>query len=344
MADQASTDGGDRKVAIVVIHGVGETSTGWINEYIVDPIGGDRHDLSLVAYSELHSLAHEAGPTPAPRFATLVRRATFGADNVSFVEMLWADLSRIATGPVTYVLATLKLLFEAPDVLARAFLRRRWRWLHGLIAFLVLTSSRLLMWFILGLNLTVIACAAWMTGVWQMRSAKFLPSFLFFDYDNTTLAFWLSPVIAFLIWLGARTYWRMRDKDIGWSELGRGLALSAALMLIYVVLVTASTHMGYRFTGKLPALAQAFVDRWSVMSDFDRGRTVVFLIWVVWCVSTLLSMVLLLLVGAARALGWRPAKPFPLAASWARMMRAMRRMIGSAGRRWGMASPASLMV
>jgi hypothetical protein len=307
--------GPSKRIAVVVIHGVGETNTGWINESIVDPIGNARRELEMVPHSELHRLSNIGHGDTGATFLTLVRRASMGSENIGFIEMFWADLARVASGPIAYIAAILKLIFEAPDVLARAFLRNRWRGVHGVIGLLVLTSSRLLNWFVVGLNLTVIACSAFMTTVWLLRNAKFLPATL--RYDDATVAFWLSPVILAIFVLGVWLFRRARHQDIGLSEFGRGIAVSSAAVLTYVVLATATSYGYFKIPFDLPEFATDFVNQWQPKSDFDRGRFATFLVWVAWCASTLLSMALLLLVGLTRALGWRPANPVPLAATWA---------------------------
>lgn len=315
--DVAAGEEAQRRVAVVVIHGVGETDTGWINDYIVDPLEAPQQTIEIVEHSELYRLpGRKADPE---RFTALVRRASSEGRRITFIEVIWSDLSRIASGPITYMMATLKLMFEAPDVLARAFLRKRWRGLHALIGALVLASSRLLGWFIVGLNLVILACAMFMTTVWLLKSAQFLPSWL--SYDDRTVALWLAPVLVALLiggmWISARA----RDDDIGLAEFGRGLALSAAAVMIYVALKTAAAHLGIGVPEHWPDVIGQFAQLWESKGDFDKGRLAVFAFWLAWCVTTLAAMGLLILLECSRAIGraagWRPADPIPLAATWA---------------------------
>lgn len=55
MAGAASQTGGAGKtIGVAVIHGVGETDTGWRNAYVVDRLSNTNGPVQPAAFSELH--------------------------------------------------------------------------------------------------------------------------------------------------------------------------------------------------------------------------------------------------------------------------------------------------
>lgn len=295
------------KVGVIVIHGVGDTETGWINSAIVEPVAADA-GLVVSAHSEVHSLPETGGEQKDAHFNALVRRADHGQRSITFAEFVWADLSRLGRGPLTLTLEALKVSLEAPDVLARAFLRNRQRGIHWLIGLFVLTSSRLLKWFVIGLNVAVITFALWFASllwIWKgFGYAQVMP-------DRLAIAWWLlPPILLFLIGGSLLFYWRQK-RDIGVSDFGLGCAISAIVVLVYLVI----DHTVAIGATSWPIVSEVFKDG----KYFDNGRLIVFGFWALWCITTTIAIVLLVLVWLVRALGWRPSRPVPLVAAWVGM-------------------------
>lgn len=322
MSSVASGAGAEReKIAVVVIHGVGETEPSWINDYIIDPIARAQPQLEPDAHSEVHQLPDDGRLHEVGTFPVVVRRATTPAADVMFAELRWSDLSKVGNGPITFIGDSIKLMFEAPDVLAQGFMRGRWLGLHAVIALLVLLSSRILKRFIVGLNVVVIICTLFMSGIWALKfqivDQSPMKGMLRIEYGDATAVLWLTPVLLVLIYASLRIFWANRQDDIGLSEFGLSIASSSALILFYAAAISAIA------TGLVPVpdLGWREVDvflarKWPALSDFDKARTVVFGVWVIWCVCTLASIALLIVVFAAQRLRLS-RKPFGLQATWA---------------------------
>src|SRR5262245_26729333 len=63
----------DMKIGVVVIHGVGEAETGWINTSICDPLAELSKELQTTPHSELHRLPDKGAAEPSSRFTVFVR-------------------------------------------------------------------------------------------------------------------------------------------------------------------------------------------------------------------------------------------------------------------------------
>src|SRR5262245_16762764 len=143
MADASGPAAPEQSIGVVVIHGVGETETGWINEHIVDPIcSGADAPLKAVDYSEWHRLPDTGLFAEGVRFGTILRSGQREGARIKYAEMRWSDITQVGRNQVGQLMASIKLSFEAPDVLAHAFLRGRRRGIHWLIALCILWSSR----------------------------------------------------------------------------------------------------------------------------------------------------------------------------------------------------------
>lgn len=298
------TEGQGQRIGVVVIHGVGDTQTGWINERIVEPMAGQHPDLMLGSYSEVYPF-YEESAGEKNRYNALIRRAEIDGTKIAVAELLWADLSRIGNSAISKAAATLKLGFEAPDVLALALMRGRERGVFRLIKALVLTSSRLLLWLIVGLNICVLAGTAWMMGVIKFHDSFDIPRKTF---DNTDVILWLGPLIVFLCVVGAVLFFTYRHREMGLSEFGRGLLLSTLLITGFLV-------VDHIWPAELLEGMKWLTQQWRQDAYIDNGRLVVFGVWVLWSISTLLVFVLLLSVWLKRRI-WISPSAVPLAPGW----------------------------
>jgi hypothetical protein len=293
------------RIGVVVIHGVGDTQTGWINERIVEPLAGRQPDLELGPYSEVYGLA-EPSAEEKQRFNALIRRARIEGQEIALAELLWADLSRVGRSAISQAIATVKLAFEAPDVLALALMRGRERGVFRLIKWLVLTSSRLLLWFIVGLNICVLAGSAWMMGAIQVRDALRIEKTTF---NHTDIIYWLGPLIIFLLVTGAIVHRRYHNRELGLAEFGRGLFLSTFLIAAFL----AVDHVWPK--PLLETLHGLSGGKWQENAYIDNGRLIIFAAWFLWCVSTLAVFMLLVGIWAKRQIR-APAEAIPLAPGW----------------------------
>lgn len=302
----AEGQGEGQRIGVVVIHGVGDTQTGWINERIVEPMAGQQQGLMLGDYSEVYPFEEESAGEKKG-FNALIRRAEIAGTKIAVAELLWADLSRVGNSAMSRAAATVKLAFEAPDVLALALMRGWKTPAFRLLNALLLTSSRLLLWLIVGLNICVLVGTAWIMTIIQYRQAlKYHAK----PFDQTDIIWWLSPMILLLIVGGIYLFYRFRDREVGLSEFGRGLLISTTLITAFLV----ADHLWPKET--LEVMAYLTGGKWKLNAYIDNGRMIIFGFWILWCLSTLAVFALLLLLAAKRRISRANADAPPLASGW----------------------------
>lgn len=279
-----SRDGAER-IGVVVIHGVGSTRPGWINQDVIPHLMRADPALKFESHSEVEELASPKRGTPGSvetaAFSSYLRRAGYGhGSHIVFMELFWADISRVGRGWVSSLFAMLQLFYEAPLVLSAAFMRREQAGLRRVIASIVRIANWLLRWPISGLNIAVFFAILGLAGMHflEARSA-WLAQLAVPD------AIYIGLGLALTAMLAIRLADRKDDKNILRSELAPSTAISALVLL--AVLVAA-----YQTAG--PAALEG-------LSKYLLFAAVpLLLLWLVWSHLVVAGIIVLGLV----ALGW----------------------------------------
>jgi len=105
MIEQRDPAAGAEHVGVVVIHGVGETEAGWINDHLAANLWkrpDEARGLEFAPYSEVYELPDRGRRRKDATFKAYVRRADVeGGPTVALIECFWADLSRVGVGPIS---------------------------------------------------------------------------------------------------------------------------------------------------------------------------------------------------------------------------------------------------
>lgn len=287
-----SRDAAER-IGVVVIHGVGGARPGWINQDVIPHLM--RHDpgLKFENHSEVEELSAGKPRTPADAFASepfssYLRRAGYGMGrNIVFMELFWADISRVGRGWVAALFVTLQVFYEAPLVLSAAFMRRRQEGLRRVIARLVRFANWLLRWPISGLNIAVFFAALGLAGVESLRESW--PGVALLQLPD---AAFVAITLAIIAATALRHSDRQDDKNILRSELAPSTAISAIVLL-------SALGIAYQAlpSGTLEGLATYLL----------LAAVPILLFWLVWSHLVVAGIVLIALA-ALRYLLWPPAR------------------------------------
>lgn len=287
-----SRDAAER-IGVVVIHGVGSTRPGWINQDVIPHLM--RHDpgLKFESHSEVEELS--AGPargadsnTASEPFSSYLRRAGYGPGrNIVFMELFWADISRVGRGWMAALFVTLQVFYEAPLVLSAAFMRRRQQGLRRVIARLVRVANWLLRWPISGLNIAVFFAALGLAGIESLRER----------WPGTALlqlpdALYVGAMLATIAVVALRHTDRKDDKNILRSELAPSTAISAIILLVALMIAFQALP-----AGKLEGLATYLL----------LAAVPILLFWLVWS-HLVVAGIVLIAIAALRYLVWPPAR------------------------------------
>lgn len=158
-ATGGSRRAGASSIGVVVIHGVGEADTGWINDSIVAPLEMSCPDLRPAEHSEYVTLPDRGAIRDGTTFSAIIRRASLGSRaDIAFAELNWSDISRIRRSAVDRLMTTSRLFFEAPEILARAFTADCRSGLLLPLSWLICRSSGILKHVIAALYTILFAC------------------------------------------------------------------------------------------------------------------------------------------------------------------------------------------
>lgn len=223
------------RVGVVVIHGVGETEAGWINEYFIPRLQKRDAGLELEEHSEVHRLPDLGRSTPGILFNAYMRRSQMrSVQQVTFMELFWADLSRVGHGRLSNFLVLLQLFYEAPLVLGGAFLSKKQKGMRGLINWIIRSANWLLRWPITGLNTAVFFCAAGLLLLQKMREiADVTPAAPYLGFND------IYAVIVLLAVLAAASLWFARryvHRGILLTDIALSTAITSAVLLVPAVI------------------------------------------------------------------------------------------------------------
>lgn len=230
-AETAAPIPAQEKVGVVVIHGVGETEPGWINDYLVPELEKRTDGLVFSRRSEVYRLADAGRTAPNQHFNAFVRRARLsGNREVAFIELFWADLSRVGNNIVSRFIALMRLFYEAPLVLGHAFLPSGQKGGLALLRWVILAANWLLRWPLTGINTAMLLCALVVLAMRTLMTSGWLPFMTVNDYAY--------PLMAILVLLSAGALafgnWRLH-RDIALADVGFSTAIMSALLLAALI-------------------------------------------------------------------------------------------------------------
>lgn len=265
-----SQDDAREAVGVVVIHGVGETEPGWIDEYLVPnlehatPPFKPRVHSRLVKLSEPTELAGQNG-----KFTVHMRDGEVeGGPSIRLMELFWADLSRSPKGKLVDTLASLRLFFEAPHVAARAMLSAELTGLDRLLRRLILLAISLLRGPVTGVNICFLLVAFALVYYGKIPQLASVPIFY---VGAGTLALLVLGSVALHAWL--------RNRDTTWADLSKATGWVAAGLLL--AFVTEPLH-------------GALGDLQTPLQYFWTFRPILLGVWIAWASMLLVAIALLL--------------------------------------------------
>ena len=283
-----TTDTSRENVGVIVIHGVGDCDPGWISHYVVDRLSARCAALQPQAHTEAYQLDDRGRTTPGSFFPAYVRRASLGEGRpVSFLELYWADLSKTTAGPFYYILAALRLFYEAPFILAHSFMHQHKSGYHHALKRLVLAATWLLRWPIAGMNTTAFVCSLAVIGLNKAGLLAVVP-----------LPVTLCAILSSLAILGfAIARWRMHH-DLWLTDVSFATGLFSIIAIAFVFILNAV----------LPAHLLATPDAYLALV-----LPPILYIWVLWSAIIAAAILMLVPVYLKRLVGIKPRNDFPLA-------------------------------
>jgi hypothetical protein len=276
------------RIGVVVIHGVGDAEPGWINDYVLPKLAGKMPPLVFEPYSEVYKLPDRGRIKGGSFFPAHISRGQMGDNRtVALAELYWADLSKVGTGPIYYLLAALRLFFEAPSILAKGFLEQSTGLFHRTLSFFTIAATWLLRWPIAGMNVTAFICAG---VVLLLNELKW--------FNHVPLAVSLMATLAVLFFGGIALARARLHRDIWLTDVSLATAIVAGIAFLAVILLN----------GVLPVRELARPIDYLALS-----LPLILRIWVIWSVVIAIAIALLTLLYIKRGLGFRPAGAFPAA-------------------------------
>lgn len=287
------------RIGVVVVHGVGETEPGWINQFLVPRLEKHEPALEFDTHSEVYDLADSGRSRPGARFDAYLRRGTYQkSTRIALIECFWADLSRIGTGPISAFLAMVRLFYEAPQVLGQASLMRSRRGAVGLVRNLTLFANWLLRWPITGLNSAALFCALTVLGL-QMLSKYPELDFL---VTEIPMAWVIGTVLALLIPAGAYFAKVQEHRDIALSEVGMSTAILSAILLCMVVAGNLGAgFISHTATSLFDKIVFGNADAYDVRPYLAVASMITFALWFAWMHAVVIAILVLLGVSLWRA-------------------------------------------
>ncbi len=219
------TGSGGERVGVIVIHGVGETDAGWINDRLLPRLAQHADSPNFEGHSEVYDLPDRGRNRPDLRFKAFVRRGrTRTGHDLALMEMTWADLSRIGTGTLANALVMLKLFYEAPQVLGECFFEKTRNVFATVIENLVRLANWILRWPITGLNTVALVCALTLLLRQKMLDTPNLQPLFLFELPDVMIALLLA-LAGLSLWFAR---WRVY-RDIALTDIGMSTMMFAAI-------------------------------------------------------------------------------------------------------------------
>jgi hypothetical protein len=285
MADEQSPTRAARRIAVVIVHGVGEATPGYAINELVDTMQREfPSELQADRHSELHPLSAPplqpgGEPDPFPAFARTAHIVETG-ERVRFYELYWADLTRVLPGRLNAFLGAFRIIFESHQFID-AILPKDGGPLTRLLRRLLLVAAATLRGPIAALNICLIAIAL----VFYFAAALFRegPTGEIDVTPDQMIAIVLS-VMAVVALVALVFYWRRWwHHHTEWND-------------VYI-----ATFVGAFFVGGLTLLIKAyprvswiagkdFADKGPVCGYVDRFFYITQSLWVFWGVLMLVAL------------------------------------------------------
>jgi hypothetical protein len=250
--------------------------------------------LALAAASTVHEVEDRGAPRTTPPGPPQTFRITERAGRlatggkVTFIEMNWADLSRIGAAQIVQSLAALRLLYQAPNVLCRAFLHRTPYRFHQIVRRSILLAIDTVRWVIAGMNGTIIACAL-LVGIGNLIAEPLSSTQVgpLLRLDNGRLA---GTSLAWFVMLAAGTYVayrfarRSEVESNGLADVAYSTAVFSGIGCVVMTVLAASGQTPFIMPTEYLAIAMR----------------VLIVPWVFWSAFILLAAAMLLLLAVKR--------------------------------------------
>lgn len=295
--DGAKGDLKNRRVAVVVVHGVGETTPGYALNEMVDTMQREfPGEVQADRHSELHPMS--APPrTPGgradafPAFARTVRVGDSGV-RARFYELYWADLTRVMPGRLNAFLGSFRIIFESHQFID-AMLPKDGGLLTRLLRRLLLIAAAVLRGPIAALNICLIAIALVVYfGAALLRDNQTGD----INIEPDQMIFIVFGVMAVVGVVALYFYWRRwRHHNTEWND-------------VYI-----ATFVGSAFVAGWTWLIRMYPDVWWIAGkDFgksgqvcgyvDRFFYITQSLWAIWGLIMVLALVVLgaLVLGRSR--------------------------------------------
>jgi hypothetical protein len=223
--DAAPGKSAGERVGVIVIHGVGETQAGWINDSLIPRFAKDADSPTFENHSEVYDLPDRGRNRTNLRFQAFVRRGrTKSGRDLALMELTWADLSRIGSGSIGDALVMLKLFYEAPQVLGECFFDKTRNIFATIIENLVRLATWILRWPITGLNIVALLCALALLARQKMLDTPDLKPLFLLELPTVMTSLLLCLAVISLLFARWRVY-----RDIALTDIGMSTMMFSAL-------------------------------------------------------------------------------------------------------------------
>ena len=288
--------GAGRRVAVVVVHGVGETTPGYALNELVDTMQREfPAELRVDRHSELHPMA---GPPPSPgaavdafpAFARTVEVKNSG-ERVRFYELYWADLTRVMPGRLNAFRGSFRIIFESHQFID-AMLPRGGGPLTKLLRRLLLIAAAILRGPIAALNICLIAIALvvyFAAALFREGPAGEL------NVEPDQMIAIVFGVMAVVAAAALFFYWRKwRHHHTEWNDVYVATFMGAVFVAGWTWLIRTHPDV-WRIAGK------DFGKSGQVCGYVDRFFYITQSLWAIWAVIMAIALVVLGMLVVSRS-------------------------------------------
>jgi hypothetical protein len=211
-----------RRVGLIVIHGVGEAEPGYCVNTLLDNLSAAAPGYTVSRHCELQYL-NDAAPYPISATFPVVRRDASYSDGtkLSAFELYWADIANLKPGRLDTLFGIFRTIFESHH-LVDAMLRRGSDYTAQLLRLILWVSGWLMRGPLAALTIATSAiCWLFLFG----------PIADWFDRVPVDVKFLAVQISLFVVALPLLV-WTARRKDISWYDTVFWLALVTALLVV----------------------------------------------------------------------------------------------------------------
>jgi hypothetical protein len=235
---------GGRRVAVIVVHGVGDTEPGVALNEVVDTLAdhfGDRFEAQT--YSEVYRLksppiirGEQADPFLA--FARSARLTQTG-DQVRFYDLHWADLTRMLPGRLNAFLGAFRIIFESHHFID-AMLPKDAGPLTKALRRLLIWAAAILRGPIVGISACLVAVALVIYMGWNRlpRVAQWLNGRGWnIDLETLIVSIIIGLMVGLLVVALAMFYRRARSRETEWNDVAIATVFGALFVAAFALLI-----------------------------------------------------------------------------------------------------------